>query len=336
MLVSIVIDNYNYGAFVGRAIESALAQTHAEVEVIVVDDGSRDDSLAVIHRYADRVRIVAKPNGGQGSAYNAGFALARGELVAFLDADDWFYPEAMAEVVAAWRPGVSKLQFRLAMVGAQGEPFGRLLPREMHMGSLAARLVSIFGTYGSPPGSGNVFAASFLRQVLPMDEPAWRIGADSIPILLAPAYGEVLTLDRALGAYRIHRAPDDGALLYNNSINGLGAEYARMSAAKRMVSEGLRHAGLAVRSPLLHAPWEARFIVLGRRFGDEALQAHLARAPDGRLAFVLRSLWAWPTHAPSRRLALMAWSLAVSWLPQGLALRLARLHRRASGQPVVA
>ena len=120
MRVSIVIDNYNYEAYVARAVDSALAQTHSDVEVVVVDDGSRDGSMGVIRGYADRVTVIDKPNGGQGSAYNAGYARTTGDMVVFLDADDWLYPQAAAEIAALWRPGVSKVQFRLDMVDKAG------------------------------------------------------------------------------------------------------------------------------------------------------------------------------------------------------------------------
>src|SRR5215213_900396 len=92
-LVSVIIDNYNYGRFLREAIDSALGQTYPRVEVIVVDDGSTDDSRAVIAAYGDRVVPVLKENGGQASAFNAGFAASRGELICFLDADDTFMPE---------------------------------------------------------------------------------------------------------------------------------------------------------------------------------------------------------------------------------------------------
>ena len=111
MRVSIVIDNYNSEAFVAQAIESALAQTHADLEVLVVDDGSTDRSAEVIRRYRDRVRVVEKPNGGQGSAYNRGFADSSGELVIFLDGDDWLYPQAAQAVAEAWWPGAFLLSF---------------------------------------------------------------------------------------------------------------------------------------------------------------------------------------------------------------------------------
>ena len=86
--VSIVVLNYNYGRFVAAAIESALAQTAPGCEVIVVDNGSTDDSAEVIARYADRVRVVRQPvNIGQGQGYNLGIAAARGQWTDGRDTD---------------------------------------------------------------------------------------------------------------------------------------------------------------------------------------------------------------------------------------------------------
>lgn len=98
-LVSIVINNYNYASFVDKAIESGLNQTYKNIEVVIVDDGSTDSSWNIINSYADKVIAIHKPNGGQSSALNAGFAASNGEVVCFLDADDVFLPEKVAEIV---------------------------------------------------------------------------------------------------------------------------------------------------------------------------------------------------------------------------------------------
>jgi glycosyltransferase involved in cell wall biosynthesis len=98
-LVSILVNNYNYGRFLGEAIDSALAQTYANIEVVVVDDGSTDNSADVIAAYGDRIRFIAKENGGQSSAFNAGFLASKGPLICFLDSDDVFKPNKVARVV---------------------------------------------------------------------------------------------------------------------------------------------------------------------------------------------------------------------------------------------
>jgi Glycosyl transferase family 2 len=87
-LASVVVNNHNYARFLGHAIDSALAQTYAPIEVLVVDDGSTDASRDVIASYGDKLIPIFKENGGQASAFNAGFAESRGEVVLFLDADD--------------------------------------------------------------------------------------------------------------------------------------------------------------------------------------------------------------------------------------------------------
>ncbi|NJR59651.1 MAG: glycosyltransferase [Cyanobacteria bacterium CRU_2_1] len=107
-LVSILINNYNYAHYVGDAINSALAQAYSNVEVIVVDDGSTDNSRTVIASYSDRIISVFKENGGQASALNAGFVVSKGEIICLLDADDLFLPEKVSEVVDLFKshPGI--------------------------------------------------------------------------------------------------------------------------------------------------------------------------------------------------------------------------------------
>ena len=95
-LVSVIVDNYNYGRYLAQSIESALAQTYARTEVIVVDDASTDDSPTVIRRYARVVPVFKAVNSGQASALNAGFLASHGEIVIFLDADDYLEPDAVA------------------------------------------------------------------------------------------------------------------------------------------------------------------------------------------------------------------------------------------------
>jgi len=94
--VSLIIATFNHARFLDAAIDSALAQTLGAVDVIVVDDGSTDDTPAVLARYAGRVRVLRQPNRGLAAARNAGLAAARGTYVAFLDADDVMAPTKLA------------------------------------------------------------------------------------------------------------------------------------------------------------------------------------------------------------------------------------------------
>jgi glycosyltransferase involved in cell wall biosynthesis len=94
--VSVVIPTYNRARYVTKAIESVLAQSYADCEIIVVDDGSADDTRAVLQPYADRVRIIYQKNAGPSAARNTGIQAAGGRWVAFLDSDDEWSPEKLA------------------------------------------------------------------------------------------------------------------------------------------------------------------------------------------------------------------------------------------------
>ena len=95
LTVSVVIPSYNSARFVREAVDSALAQTLAPLEVIVVDDGSTDDTAAALEPRSDRIRLIRQENAGVSAARNAGIRSARGTLIAFLDADDVWLPEKL-------------------------------------------------------------------------------------------------------------------------------------------------------------------------------------------------------------------------------------------------
>jgi glycosyltransferase involved in cell wall biosynthesis len=169
-LVSIIINNYNYGRYLGVAIESALAQIYRHVEVVVVDDGSTDDSREVIASFASRVVSVLKVNGGQPSAYNAGFAASRGDIICFLDADDWFLPEKTARVVKAFAHREYDWFFHLLSPnGNDGVPQGP----GFRAGEWDYRAQMTAG-YGFPyvptASSGLCFRRELLARILPMPE----------------------------------------------------------------------------------------------------------------------------------------------------------------------
>ena len=328
--LSIVVLNRQRERFVAHAIESACAQTlereqPGAVEVIVVDDGSRDGSRTVIRRVAPQLRCIELDEAGQAAAINAGFAAARGELLLFLESEDWLYPQAAAQVLAAWTPGVSKLQFRLDLVDADDRPLGRQLPRRLHEGAQVLALLREFGAYGSPPCSGNVFHRDFLARVLPLDESPWQAGADTVPILLAPACGAVRSLPQALGAYR-GAGPDDW--LPSARHGALSEACRRVLQGKQALAAALDHLVIPRRRELALAPWEARTLVMGLRLGPADPALPRARTAGRALRAVLR----WPDLRLGERLLMLGWMAGVLLLPRALAGRLARQHRRLSGR----
>ena len=107
-LVSAIIPTYNRAHIIGEAVESALAQTYSNMEVIVVDDGSKDDTLDRLKQFGDRIRVIAQANAGPAAARNRGIGESRGELIAFLDSDDlWLRDKIQRQVALLKRAGES-------------------------------------------------------------------------------------------------------------------------------------------------------------------------------------------------------------------------------------
>jgi glycosyltransferase involved in cell wall biosynthesis len=123
--VSVVIATYNYGAFLPKALDSVLTQTFADYEIIVVNDGSTDNTDEVVKPYLEhpKVRYYKKANGGQATAKNLGISKAKGEYVAFLDADDFWLPEKLERQLKLFRenPAVGVVYSAIRTVGPEGE-----------------------------------------------------------------------------------------------------------------------------------------------------------------------------------------------------------------------
>ena len=197
-IVSIIVNNYNYGRFLGEAIDSALAQTYPNTEVIVVDDGSTDNSREVIAGYGERIVPVLKANGGQASAFNAGFAASHGDLILFLDSDDMLAPNAIETVIRGWREGMARLYFPLCVVDASGRPTGGVMGGTMSPDPMSGPFC------GGSPTSGNVFSRAALDKIMPIPDEHWRGCADMYVNASSTLFGEVVRLEQPLATYRIH------------------------------------------------------------------------------------------------------------------------------------
>ncbi len=221
--VPIIINNYNYAGYLHACIESAVAQSYRDAEIIVVDDGSTDDSRAIIESFGTSIIATFKLNGGQASAFNAGYKKSTGDLIIFLDADDVLWPPCVSEVIRHWRFGLKKLHFNLAIIDSSGNPLGRLyLQPPLPRGDLRERLIAD-GSVASVPTSGNVFPRVFLDQVMPMPEAGWERDADAYLFNLAALSGEIGAIDEPLGGYR-SRGENVSAMVKKGKVNQAGLE----------------------------------------------------------------------------------------------------------------
>jgi hypothetical protein len=206
-LVSVVVDTYNHEAFIGEAITSILQQEYqlGVVEVLVVDDGSRDGTAKQLSAFTDRVRVVRKENGGQASALNLGVALAKGDIIAFLDGDDWWHPRKLQAVVSYLlrNPTVGMVGHGIIEVAAEGKRAlrpGQMIRFDLRSESGPATLKRVSCFLGT---SRLTCRRSVLERLLPIPD-ALVIEADEYLFTLGGAVAEVAVLDEPLCYYRLH------------------------------------------------------------------------------------------------------------------------------------
>lgn len=216
MLVSVLITNYNYARYLRAAIDSALDQTYPHLEVIVVDDGSTDDSAAIIASYGERITAVVQDNGGPAVAFNRAFELSRGELICILDADDVFEPNKVEVVAAAAKatPAAHLIHHQMRIIDQAGTPMHAPFPRHVANGDVSRLVARAGGWFPHALGSAMTFRRSFLEQVGPL--PARlvvRIGSETREMpaypdthLAGPAalLGPVVGIRQPLTQYRVH------------------------------------------------------------------------------------------------------------------------------------
>ena len=199
--VSILVNNYNYGHFLGACLDSLAVQTRAPHEIIVVDDGSTDGSRALLED-RDGLNVILQENAGQAAAMNTGFAAASGDLILFLDADDQLRPHAIEVITRMWTGTMAGMSFRLDKIGPDGAVTGHYTQEVPDADQLPQMLDLL--TMPFMPTSGNVFSRAALAWAFPLPEPRWRISADALLVRAAMLAGPMRHIRQTLGDYRVH------------------------------------------------------------------------------------------------------------------------------------
>jgi hypothetical protein len=327
--VDVVVTNHNYARFLPEAIESACGQTHPDVHVVVVDDGSTDDSRQVLDGFADRVEVVLKEQGGQASALNAGLERCRGEVLLVLDADDRLRPQAAERVARAFAadPGLSKVQFPMAIIDSKGRPTGEVKPG----GHLRAptgdqRRAELAFPFDLPwlPGGGTGFRTEAVRRILPIPAADYpRSGADWYLVHLTALLGEAALLEEVCAEYRVH-----GGNAYQQDRDEIDLDHVRESivfaaATTRSLESLAGELGLRAPRPILS------FADLANRLVSLKLEPerhpHPADRPLGLLPKAVRASHrrfdvSWPMKA-----LLATWFALEALAPRRLARPLAEL-----------
>ncbi len=233
-LVSVIIGNYNYGYFLAEAIESVLKQTYRHFELIVVDDGSTDNSREVIESYQGQLTAIFQANSGQGKALNAGIAKAQGEIICFLDADDYYHPNKLSKIVSGFcnHPQWVQISHGRFAVDREGKIIGS--GSKTHNQGDVSQLLLRWGRYAMAITSALAYRRQALEAVLPIPT-ARNEAADTYLTAVVPFYGEVGCIDEPLMFYRIHgknlqaRTENIQYLLKQRELN---AQYINATAAK--------------------------------------------------------------------------------------------------------
>jgi glycosyltransferase involved in cell wall biosynthesis len=214
-LFSVLIRSYNYARYVGIALESVLAQTYTNFEVIVCDDGSTDNSREVIQPYVkkdSRFKLVVQENGGIASAANTAYAESKGGVICFLDADDVFRPSKLEQVLTAFRknPRSGMCAHFIQPISAEGQSLGAPFPPDIDHGWIGPNALRTGGLTRVPTNSGLSFRREVASEVFPI--PTQIKVIDDYYLSTAKFFTEVSLVPGCLADYRIHGRNHSGAL----------------------------------------------------------------------------------------------------------------------------
>jgi len=244
--VTALIDTYNHESFIEEAINSVLAQElpASETEILVVDDGSTDRTPDLVRKFGPRVRLLRKVNGGQASAFNAGIREARGEIVAFLDGDDWWAPGKLTAVA-----GVFAAETKVGLVGhgithiySNGRQLAEL-PREISRFRItSAAEARVFCMRRGFLGTSRMaYRSEILRRIGAVPE-ALTFEADEYLSSIAGLFADVVILKESFTFYRLH----DRNLfqLANGSVEGIRKKQRVLAALAQSLRERFKELAL--------------------------------------------------------------------------------------------
>ena len=209
-LVTVLIDTYNHERFIEQAIVSVLEQDFpsSDVEILVVDDGSNDRTPEIVRKFEPRVRLLRKTNGGQASAFNAGISEARGEIIAFLDGDDWWARNKLARVMQAMSadPAVGIVGHGIVMTNLDGREQSEILRNGFRFQANTIEGARLFRRRGSLLGTSRMtIRTKLLREIGPVPE-ALVVQADEYLYTLASVLAGAQILPETLTYYRLHES----------------------------------------------------------------------------------------------------------------------------------
>jgi glycosyltransferase involved in cell wall biosynthesis len=203
--ITVLIDTYNYGRFLEEAIDSVLQQDFPEErrEILVVDDGSTDDTAERVKKYGARIKYLNKPNGGQASAFNVGFQHARGEIVAMLDGDDYWLPGKLRRVVDELQANPDAAMLYHPHLDLWMEMAPRESPKFVGLSGFLPGDKAKLLRFVPYPTSCLAFRRQLIERLLPIPE-ALRLQADGYLSLLAVLLAPVVSVAEPLAVYRRH------------------------------------------------------------------------------------------------------------------------------------
>ena len=208
--VTVLIDTYNHERFIEEAIVSVLAQDFpaSDTEILVVDDGSTDRTPDIVRKFEPRVRLLRKENGGQASAFNVGIPEARGEIVSFLDGDDWWAPNKLSRVMAAITadPSLGIVGNSIVMVQLDGSMQSEVLRENFRFQANTVEGARLFRLRKSFLGTSRMtIRRDLLRRIGTVPE-ILRVEADEYLFTLAAVLMQAAILPDAVTYYRYHDA----------------------------------------------------------------------------------------------------------------------------------